>query len=175
MQLAAIRQINTINVVRLRDDFDAFKAEMEDLVSQHTNSRHVVVHEQFLRSPEMRDLVQELGKPKLGLNCVGGRAAALLARHLAPHASLITYGGMSKQPLSVPVGLLIFNDIRFHGFWMTRWNEEHSAEDRNAMLDTVADLIVDHKIQQRTETLPLESYQEAFKEEMGKPKFVLEL
>eukprot|EP00054_Salpingoeca_dolichothecata_P026590 m.191177 g.191177 ORF g.191177 m.191177 type:complete len:64 (+) comp25705_c0_seq1:831-1022(+) len=53
--------------------------------------------------------------------------------------------------------------------------EEHSAEDRNAMLDTVADLIVDHKIQQRTETLPLESYQEAFKEEMGKPKFVLEL
>lgn len=33
----------------------------------------------------------------------------------------VTYGGMSKQPVMVPTGLLIFNDVRCSGFWMTRW------------------------------------------------------
>lgn len=29
------------------------------------------------------------------------------------------YGAMSQQPLTVPPGLLIFNDIRIRGFWLT--------------------------------------------------------
>lgn len=32
---------------------------------------------------------------------------------------MVTYGAMSQQPLTVPPGLLIFNDIRLRGFWLT--------------------------------------------------------
>ena len=32
---------------------------------------------------------------------------------------MVTYGAMSQQPLTVPPGLLIFNDLRLRGFWLT--------------------------------------------------------
>ena len=32
---------------------------------------------------------------------------------------MVTYGAMSKEPLTVPPGLLIFNDLRLRGFWLT--------------------------------------------------------
>jgi trans-2-enoyl-CoA reductase len=36
---------------------------------------------------------------------------------------MVTYGGMSKQPLVVPTGAFIFKDITLKGFWLTRWLE----------------------------------------------------
>ncbi len=32
-------------------------------------------------------------------------------------ATLVTYGAMSKQPLTIPAPLLIFKDLRLRGFW----------------------------------------------------------
>lgn len=32
---------------------------------------------------------------------------------------VVTYGGMSMQPVSVPTALLIFKDISFKGFWLS--------------------------------------------------------
>ncbi len=32
---------------------------------------------------------------------------------------MVTYGGMSMQPIPVPSPLLIFKDIRLRGFWLT--------------------------------------------------------
>ena len=32
---------------------------------------------------------------------------------------LVTYGGMSLQPVTVPTSLLIFKDLRFRGFWLS--------------------------------------------------------
>ena len=45
---------------------------------------------------------------------------------LAPESNMVLYGGMSRQPLVVPVSFLIFKDVRVRGFWMTAWkaNEE---------------------------------------------------
>lgn len=55
------------------------------------------------------------------MNCVGGRSSLLLARSLAQNGHLVTYGGMSKQPVQVPTGAFIFTNIHLHGFWMSRW------------------------------------------------------
>jgi mitochondrial enoyl-[acyl-carrier protein] reductase / trans-2-enoyl-CoA reductase len=33
---------------------------------------------------------------------------------------MVTYGGMSMQPVVVPTSLLIFKDLRLRGFWMSR-------------------------------------------------------
>jgi hypothetical protein len=56
----------------------------------------------------------------------------------SPGAVLVTYGGMAKQPVTVPVSALIFRDVALRGFWMTRWNQTQAAEARAAML---ADLV----------------------------------
>ena len=70
------------------------------------------------------DLCKGLAPPQLGLNCVGGRNATTLVRALSREgATLVTYGGMSKQGVTVPTGSLIFHGITLKGFWMTAWNE----------------------------------------------------
>ena len=48
-----------------------------------------------------------------------GEAGTACARALAPGGTLVSYGAMSQQPLALPPGLLIFNDIRVRGFWLT--------------------------------------------------------
>ncbi|MBU3666084.1 MAG: zinc-binding dehydrogenase [Chthoniobacterales bacterium] len=60
-------------------------------------------------------------RPRLGLNAVGGASATRLAGLLAPGGTLATYGAMSKEALKIPNGFLIFRDLCFRGFWLTRW------------------------------------------------------
>ncbi|KAI4160181.1 MAG: hypothetical protein LQ342_005970 [Letrouitia transgressa] len=69
----------------------------------------------------------------LGLNCVGGDSALAVAKTLRPGATLVTYGAMARQPLRVPASLLIFKDIRFQGFWVSKWGEEHPREKQETL------------------------------------------
>lgn len=47
----------------------------------------------------------------------------------------MTYGAMSKEPLTLPNGLLIFKNIKSYGFWMTKWYSHHSLEAKKDMVD----------------------------------------
>ena len=38
---------------------------------------------------------------------------------------MVTYGAMSKQPLTLPASMLIFKDLAFAGFWVSRWSDKH--------------------------------------------------
>ena len=58
-------------------------------------------------------------RPKLGLNCVGGASSTAIAKSLAPGATIVTYGGMSMKPLTIPTSLLIFKDLTCKGFWLS--------------------------------------------------------
>ncbi|KAK3742990.1 hypothetical protein QZH41_015620, partial [Actinostola sp. cb2023] len=116
IQLAAAWGIQTINVVRDRPNLEDLQKELTTLGATH------VVTEEFCRTPEMTQLMKDLPKPTLGLNCVGGKSATELTRRLSPGGTLVTYGGMSRKPFAVPTGQLIFSDIRIRGFWMTGWN-----------------------------------------------------
>ncbi|EFN56593.1 hypothetical protein CHLNCDRAFT_144327 [Chlorella variabilis] len=49
----------------------------------------------------------------------GCESGAACAKALAPGGTLVVYGAMSHQPVTIPPGLLIFNDIRLRGFWLT--------------------------------------------------------
>jgi NADPH:quinone reductase-like Zn-dependent oxidoreductase len=79
--------------------------------------------------------------PRLALNAVGGASALTLLRLVADGGTVVTYGGMSRQPLTVLTGALIFRDITFRGFWMTRWTEQQPLAARAAMLEYVAALL----------------------------------
>ena len=81
-------------------------------------------------------------RPKLGLNCVGGRATSDLLRVLDKSATLVTYGGMSKQPVTIPTAELIFQDLTCRGFWMSRWKAENMKGNGFVqMLDELIDFI----------------------------------
>ena len=69
----------------------------------------------------------------MGLNCVGGKPTSAMVKCLSEGGHLVTYGGMAKQPLQLPTGLLIFKDIKFSGFWVSRWSDRHPEEKKRTV------------------------------------------
>ncbi len=70
----------------------------------------------------------------LGLNAVGGESATRIMRILDEQATLVTYGGMSKRPLAIATGSLIFRDLNVRGFWLTRWWKAAGRAEKISML-----------------------------------------
>lgn len=101
-----------------------------------------------------------IGKAKLGLNCVGGELSTVLAKMLDNNASLVTYGGMSKRPLIVPTSMMIFKGISCHGFWLSRWNEQHGIRGREANLKEVFSLMKKGQLEVGVEEVPLSKFRE---------------
>jgi hypothetical protein len=46
--------------------------------------------------------------------------------------------GMSRKPVLIPTGSLIFKDIILRGFWLSRWTRSASLEQRSEMLGTLS-------------------------------------
>jgi trans-2-enoyl-CoA reductase len=110
IEIAAHHGWKTLNVVRRPEAADDLRALGADAV--------VVEGENMAK-----DAASMLSgaTPRLALNAVGGVAATRLAGLLAPGGTLVTYGAMSKEALKIPNGFLIFRDLLFRGFWLTRW------------------------------------------------------
>lgn len=70
----------------------------------------------------------------LALNSVGGRSALRLAKSLGQGGVHVTFGAMNSAPIRFPTRSLIFDDIRFVGFWLDNWKRKQSpASLRNAI------------------------------------------
>lgn len=110
--------------------------------------------EEFARSAEMATLLSDLSKPVLALNATGGASATELVRLLGQNGTLVTYGGMAKQGVTVPTSALIFKNVSVRGFWLSQWNKTHSAADRQAVLDTLAELVRSKKLKLALERKP---------------------
>jgi trans-2-enoyl-CoA reductase len=154
VQLCKHLGVHTVNIMRgdRGDDgaspttqgatpaFDAWKAKLQGMGAD------LVVTEQFAQSRDMRTVLNKLdwaspGRRRLALNCVGGKSATELTRLVAPRATVVTYGGMSKRPVVVPTASLIFHDVTLRGFWLTRWSATASPEQRTEMLDALFALV----------------------------------
>lgn len=129
----------SINVIRGRDDSAAeekLKNELKELGAD------VVITDAELQGQGIRDQAKEWTnggreKIRIALNCVNGKPATAMAKLLSSSAHFVTYGAMSKQPLTIPASMLIFKDIHFHGFWVSRWAERNPE----AKSETVADVL----------------------------------
>jgi len=102
MQIATNMGVKTINIIRKRTDYDELVERMKNY------GGYMVISDDYARTPEFRKLIADLPKPKLALNCVGGASATEMLRLLAPGGTMVTYGGMSLQPVTVPTSQLIF-------------------------------------------------------------------
>ena len=53
-----------------------------------------------------------------------------MAKTLASDGTMVTYGAMSLQPLCIPNGMFIFKNLRFTGFWVNKWYDAATPEQR---------------------------------------------
>lgn len=157
IQLARLRGIKTINILRnlTLDQQDESVERLKALGGD------IVVSEQYANSAAMRTLISDLPKPKLALNCVGGSSARVTASLLGEKGVMVTYGGMSRQPVTLPTGPFIFKDITLRGFWISKWIQTHSEQERQAMMNEIADLIQKRKMILHFHVFKFEEYYRA--------------
>ena len=129
--IARARGWRTINVVRRPE----LVAELEEAGGD------VVVSDDSGKLPDFAPLTGG-GPVRLALNAVGGESALRLASVLAPGGVVVTYGAMGRQPLKIPNGLLIFKDLRFVGFWLTRWMKAAAADELDLVFAELEELMV---------------------------------
>ena len=136
IQLGKEWGLKSINVIRERPGWEELKKELEGLGATK------VVTEEQLMGREFRDMIKEWtagGREpiKLGLNCVGGKNATALAKVLGQGAHMVTYGAMSKKPTELPTALLIFKEIVFEGFWVSKWSDRNPVEKKQTVEDVL--------------------------------------
>ncbi|XP_072376308.1 enoyl-[acyl-carrier-protein] reductase, mitochondrial-like [Diabrotica undecimpunctata] len=128
LQLCKMWGINSVNVIRDRPNISELKQQLKTL-----GATHVLTEEEFRTTDIFKS--GTVPKPKLALNCVGGQSSTELLRKLDQNGTLVTYGGMSMQPVKIPVSALIFKNISFVGFSVNIWNSKTDIKERNRMLD----------------------------------------
>ncbi|KAL9625692.1 MAG: hypothetical protein Q9160_000010 [Pyrenula sp. 1 TL-2023] len=136
IQLGKEWGLKNINVIRKREGWESLRDELTAL-----GATKVITEDEFLGSG-FSDTIKEWTnggreQVKLGLNCVGGKSATSAAKVLAPGAHLVTYGAMSKQPVMLPTGLLIFKDLHFDGFWVSKWSDKNPVEKKQTVDDVL--------------------------------------
>ena len=140
LQLGRKWGLKGIAIVRRREDEKEMRAlvqELKELGAEEVVASEVVPEQYFWEN------VQEWTKDakgkgvRLGLNCVGGREALDMAKVLGESATMITYGGMSKAPMRLGAAMLIFKDLRFTGFWVSRWGDQNPDDKKNAIRDVL--------------------------------------
>lgn len=132
-QIGRIMGINSISVIRDRPNLDETIAELKS-----TNGATQVITEEQNGSREFsaeaKAWVKETGGAvKLALNCVGGKSSSAIARKLSPNGLMLTYGGMSYQPVILPTSLHIFKNITSSGFWVTQLLKGNPSLKRETM------------------------------------------
>lgn len=141
IQLAAQRGIKTVNVVRR-------KSLVADL---QTLGADVVL----IDGP---DLVAQVGAAldgapvALAIDCVGGETFSRLVETLSYGGTIIAYGSLSMQPPALNSVAIIFNDVRVRGFWLSKWFETASAEEKQAAFGQVIQLIASGAIKAKVDS-----------------------
>uniref|UniRef100_UPI00398E8267 enoyl-[acyl-carrier-protein] reductase, mitochondrial isoform X3 n=1 Tax=Pristiophorus japonicus TaxID=55135 RepID=UPI00398E8267 len=136
IQIAKAMGLLTINIIRDRPDLQQLTNSLKSMGADY------VITEEALRKPEMKELFkQKVPRPRLALNGVGGKSATEILRHLEKGGTIVTYGGMAKQPVTVPVSALIFKDVKIRGFWVTQWKRSHRHDLLQEMISQLCDFI----------------------------------
>ncbi|KAI5968420.1 ETR1 [Candida theae] len=117
-QVGRLLNFNSISVIRDRPDLDEVKKELEQLGATQVITEEDNASKEF--GGQIKSWVKETGgELKLALNCVGGKSSTGIARKLGNNGLMLTYGGMSKQPVIIPTSLHIFKNFTSAGFWVT--------------------------------------------------------
>lgn len=174
IQLAKLWGFKTINVIRDRPDKHEVIKELKDYGAD------IVLTEAEVSNVEVTlPVLKEIGKPKLFLNCVGGKNAMDCQKTLDKGGYSITYGAMSRQPFSLTATSLIFKDHKYVGFWVSRWYKEREHSKRHEideMLNEIGQMFVDGTLKPKSSRLiSFEERELAFDGKSNNTKFIFSI
>ena len=130
IQLAAQRGIKTINVVRR----ESLAPRLAELGATVVLTDGPDLAERAKAATGGADIV-------FGIDSVGGDTFAHMVQSLAYGATLASYGVLSMQQPALNLVSVIFNDIRVQGFWLAKWFETASPEDKQAAFGAIIPMI----------------------------------
>ena len=140
IQLAKIRGLKTVNVVRRQSAVAAVRAMGGDVVLVDGG-----------------DLAQRVAdstsgaKIRLGIDAVGGAATENLASCLADAGVLVNYGMMSGDACVVSPSSFVFRDLTLRGFWLALWFRRTTPAQQMAVFSEIAKLISSGKLTARVQ------------------------
>ncbi|HMG06337.1 MAG TPA: 2-enoyl thioester reductase domain-containing protein, partial [Chthoniobacterales bacterium] len=151
IQIARELGYKTVNIVRREELVEELRGEGGDVVLVDGENLRDEMAAQTQRAPI-----------RLALNAVGGESALRMAKTLASDATIVTYGAMSLQPMSIPNGMLIFKNLRFTGFWVNKWYDGATAQQRADTLGPLFEMVQRGLLRAKVEkTYPLVEAQAA--------------
>ncbi|CDF89049.1 ZYBA0S03-07976g1_1 [Zygosaccharomyces bailii CLIB 213] len=136
-QVAKAAGVKTLSVIRDRDNFEQVAKNLEDkfgatkVISESQNNDKV------FGKQALPAILGKDARVRLALNSVGGKSSSSIARKLERDALMLTYGGMSKQPVTLPTSLHIFKGLTSKGFWVT----ENCRREPQTKIDAIRELI----------------------------------
>jgi NADPH:quinone reductase-like Zn-dependent oxidoreductase len=122
--------LKTVNVVRREEVVPEIKALGGDVV--------------LVDGPDLaKSVAAETGGAPitLALDGVADTSSTNLMTCLSESGVLVSYGGMSRKPIIVPPGSLIFKKQTVRGFWLLYWYQSAKADEITVMFDHLAPLI----------------------------------
>ncbi|KAI3450496.1 hypothetical protein Pfo_007161 [Paulownia fortunei] len=162
IQLARVRGIHSINIIRDRAGSDEVKQKLKKLGADE------VFTENQLEVKNVKSLLADIPEPALGFNCVGGNAASLVLKFLKHGGTMVTYGGMSKKPITVSTSSFIFKDLSLRGFWLQKWMSSDKAKECREMIDYLLGLTHSGELKYDMELCPFDQFPSALDKALGK-------
>jgi NADPH:quinone reductase-like Zn-dependent oxidoreductase len=117
-----------------------------------------------LGTANFNEIMEEMGPCKLAFNCVGGAVATDMARSLASGGTMVTYGEMSNQVLSLPMDLVASKQLQLKGFSINAWMATHSYTEKQHMIGAVTSLIREKQLTFFYEMHDFDDFNHALKE-----------
>lgn len=150
-QLARLRGLRTVNIVRREGAAAAVKADGGDVVLVDGDDL----------AERVKDAVS--GAPiRLGIDAVGGKATNRLASCVAEGGTVVNYGLMSGEPCVVSPQSFVFNDLTLRGFWLAKWFRVASREAQQGLYGELTKLLATGQLKARIHaTYPVERIREA--------------
>lgn len=130
IQLAALRGLRTVNVVRRESAIETVRETGGDVV--------------LIDGDDLAKRVRAAtggAAIRLGIDAVGGIATERLAQSLVPGGTLVNYGAMSGDACQISPASLIFRNITLRGFWLSQWYKTATPQRRAALFGELAGLI----------------------------------
>ncbi|XP_074567921.1 enoyl-[acyl-carrier-protein] reductase, mitochondrial [Curcuma longa] len=162
IQLAKNQGVHSVNIVRDRVGAEEIKEKLQKLGADK------VYTESQLEVKDVKSLLDDLPEPALGFNCVGGNAASLVLKFLRHGGTMVTYGGMSKKPVTVSTSSFIFKDLSLRGFWLQKWMNSENAKECRTMIDYILHLVKSGSFKYEMELVPFDDFNIALDKALGK-------
>ena len=151
IQLAKIRGLNTVNVVRREAAIPAVRQAGAEVVLVDGDDLH-----------ERVAAATGGAKIRLGIDAIGGMSTDHVARSVAEGGIVVNYGAMSGEPCMISPRSFVFRDLMLRGFWLALWFRKAAPQRQREVFAELAQLIAAGKLSARIQaTFPVERIKEA--------------